>query len=287
MRRLKNPVTYCLPKIRFFHHFISIPINKNYLKMAQPSKDPTTDFADSSSSTKANNDATTTPQKNAFTELMKPKPPSPPKKDHSQRSTHTKTENAVLIKDLYPKATVHLLLLPRSPTHNLLHPHDAFADPQFLSMIREEASSAAKLAAAELSRIIGPFSKSNKARDEAMDLGQIPYDKLPPGRDYLKEIKVGIHAHPSMDHLHVHIISRDMRSEKLKGRNHYQSFCTPFFIELEHYPLDENDQRRSSRYHNGNLRKDFVCWRCGKEFGNKFSVLKKHLEEEFEEWKNE
>lgn len=107
------------------------------------------------------------------------------------------TENTVLIQDLYQKATVHLLLLPRSPKFYDLHPHQAFQDPEFLAMMKDEAASAARIAAAELSREISRYSVSNKARSNAMDAGT-PFDELPAGRDYLKDIRIGIHAHPSM-----------------------------------------------------------------------------------------
>lgn len=248
--------------------------------------------------------------KNAFTELMKPKLKLA--KDLSHKLDQIKhgrwrgalieyidhperfptqvlrvTEHTVLIKDLYPKAAVHLLLLPRSPKHYLLHPHEAFSDPGFLAMMREEAASAAQLAAGELSRVVGQFSASNKARNEAMDSGT-PWEELPPGRDFRKEIKVGIHAHPSMAHLHVHIISRDMHSDRVKHRKHYQSFVTDFFVELDAYPLAEDDRRRDTAYQNANLNeKGFVCWRCGRGFGNRFKELKGHLEVEFEQWRGE
>ncbi|KAJ4289514.1 aprataxin-like protein [Collariella sp. IMI 366227] len=170
------------------------------------------------------------------------------------------TEHTVLIKDAFPKSTIHLLLLPRSPAHFLLHPHTAFSsDPAFLAAIREDAVVAAQLAASELARQLGHFSKSNKLRDEAMTKG-VPYNELPPGRDYSKEIKVGAHAHPSMAHLHVHIISRDMHSERAKHRKHYNSFTTPFFVPLEDYPLAEDDRRRETGYQNGNL-VEFEAWK--------------------------
>ncbi|KAK4235615.1 HIT-like domain-containing protein [Achaetomium macrosporum] len=254
------------------------------------------------------------PKRNAFTELMRPKPKAPISQapqsmaskasqvirgvwrgalieyiEHPERfpgQVLRATANTVLIKDAFPKATIHLLLLPRSPAHYLLHPHTAFADPAFLAVIREEAAEAAKLAAAELARQIGSFSATNRARNEAMDRG-VPYDELPPGRDYSKEIRVGIHAHPSMAHLHVHVISRDMRSERLKHRKHYNSFNTPFFVPLADYPLAEDDVRRETGYQNANLARDLVCWRCGKEFGNRFTALKSHLAEEFEAWRAE
>jgi len=196
------------------------------------------------------------------------------------------TDSTVLLRDLYPKATVHLLLLPRSPAFYELHPHDAFQNPDFLAMMKREAASGVQLAAAELERQFSPYSASSKARSDAMDAG-VAWDDLPPGRDYLSAFQVGIHAHPSMAHLHVHIISRDMRSDKLKHRKHYNTFTTPFFIPLADFPLAPDDERRRRSFQNANLTRDSVCWRCGTNFGNKLTALKKHLADEFELWRRE
>lgn len=277
--------------------------------------DPTTSDAKKTTQTMASS-PNTPAKRNAFTELMAPKPKAPisqaPQSMASKASQVVRgvwrgalieyiehperfpdkvlrvTANTVLIKDAFPKATIHLLLLPRSPAHYLQHPHTAFADPAFLAMMREEAAVGARLAAAELARKLGSFSASNRARDEAMtEGGGVPFDELPAGRDYAAEIRVGTHAHPSMAHLHVHIISRDMHSERARHRKHYNSFVTPFFVPLADYPLPEDDVRRETGFQNGNLKKDLVCWRCGKGFGMRFAELKKHLEEEFEAWRAE
>ncbi|KAK3943320.1 Aprataxin-like protein [Diplogelasinospora grovesii] len=253
-------------------------------------------------------DASSKPQKrNAFAELMAPKPKvaksdskAPPSTKASAKYDRRDellsyiqnpesfprgqvvlrvTPDTVLIRDLYPKATIHLLLLPRSPAHHDLHPHGAFEDPKFLSMMKEEAASAARLAAAELSRQLSQYSATSSKTMEG--------DEDSEGRDYSKEIRVGIHAHPSMRHLHVHIISRDMHSASLKHKKHYNSFNTPFFIPLADYPLSEDDERRETGYQNANLKGDMVCWRCGQNFGNRFADLKKHLDVEFEQWKKE
>jgi aprataxin len=114
-----------------------------------------------------------------------------------------------------------------------------------------------------------------------------PLSHLPPGRDFRSALRVGIHAHPSMNHLHIHIISPDMSRETMRHRKHYNSFNTPFFIPLADFPLAEDDQRREVGYQNANLARDFTCWRCGRGFGNRFKELKGHLEEEFERWKRE
>jgi len=255
-------------------------------------------------------------KRNAFSELMSSKPkqpkPEPQPKRAAQSTTRfnphdpksgllpyitspesfpssrviTYTANTVLIHDLYPKATIHLLLLPRDQTKYDLHPRDAFADTPFLSLIRTEAASALQLASSELRRLLSPKSALDGARNAAMD-SPAPPSTLPPGRDYASEFRVGVHAHPSMNHLHVHIISRDMHSPALKHKKHYNSFNTDFFIPLADLPLAEDDQRRSTSYQNANLNKDFVCWKCGEGFGNKFAQLKRHLEIEYEDWRRE
>lgn len=108
-------------------------------------------------------------------------------------------------------------------------------------------------------------------------------DELPSGRDWSKDVMSGIHANPSMNHLHIHVLSRDMVSEPMKKTNHYLSFTTDFFVPLDQFPLPENDHRR----HYTHFPADMHCWRCGKNFGNKISKLKEHLADEFEEWKKE
>lgn len=114
-----------------------------------------------------------------------------------------------------------------------------------------------------------------------------PPNPLPPGRDWLKSIKMGVHAHPSMSHLHIHILSVDMHSDTMRHRKHYNSFNTDFFIPLDAFPLPEDDPRWQIPYQNANLKADFKCWRCGKMFGNQFAKLKQHLESEFQEWRAE
>ena len=196
-------------------------------------------------------------------------------------------EKFVVINDLYPKSSVHLLLLPRDPVKKALHPFEAFQDTAFLADVVLEVRKLRELAAKELRRRFGKFSAKDKDRNAAMDRDPIPAEEdLPPGRDWDKELISGIHAHPSMNHLHIHIISKDHVNECMRHRKHYNSFKTPFFVPLEDFPMDPGDKRR----HPGRewyLDSDLVCWRCGKNFGNKFARLKEHLADEFDAWKSE
>jgi aprataxin len=196
-------------------------------------------------------------------------------------------DDFVAINDLFPKSSVHTLLLPRSPK-NILHPFEAFEDPAFLSKVQEEVKNLRDLVAKELRRKYGKFSAKEQARERALNGDDnIPDgEDLPPGRDWDKDVMVGIHAHPSMNHLHVHVLSVDRFSECLKHRKHYNSFATPFFIDIADFPLAKDDVRRHPG-REGYLDWDFKCWRCGRDFGRSFSKLKAHLEVEFEKWKRE
>ncbi|KAL8392488.1 hypothetical protein RB595_002614 [Gaeumannomyces hyphopodioides] len=200
------------------------------------------------------------------------------------------TPGHVAIHDLYPKSFVHCLLLARSPAARRLHPFDALdgSDPDFLAETRAQAARLRSLVAAELRRRLGRDSAAEAARNAVLD-GEVEADAeggpLPEGRDWEAEVRVGVHAVPSMDHLHIHVLSPDMAGASMKKKNHYLSFNTPFFVDLADFPLAPDDPRRQGGLMHPADR--LICWRCHKEFGNKFEALKRHLAEEFEEWKKE
>lgn len=170
-----------------------------------------------------------------------------------------------------------------------MKPQQAFDDPQFLASCRKELEKVKRIVADELRRRYGKYSKTERARIEAMDSDEPPSaDDLPDGRDWLKEVKSGIHRNPSMGHVHVHVMSVDMVSEPLRTTHHYHSFHDrDFFIDLEEFPLDPRDWRRNGPNAKGNLE----CWKCGRQFGGETAMIKKafkrHLEEELDAWKRE
>lgn len=188
-------------------------------------------------------------------------------------------EKFVVINDLYPKASVHLLILPRDPIKNMQRPQDAFDDPQFLADCQAEEKKVREIVASELRRRFGKYSASDRPRIEALEADDPP-ETLPVGRDWTEGVMSGIHANPSMSHLHIHVLSKDMVSEPMRKRNHYLSFTTDFLVGLEHFPLAKDDYRRAYKH----FPEDMLCWRCGQNFGNKMSKLKKHLETEKESW---
>ncbi|KAK2590515.1 aprataxin-like protein [Conoideocrella luteorostrata] len=255
------------------------------------------------------------PPQNAFTALMAPKPKPPPKPSASiPRMSHPnpfkdrmglgayiadpasfppstiiyQNDDFVAIHDKYPKSTVHTLLLPRSPEHNLLHPYEAFKDVDFLRKVQAEVGKLRVLVAGELQRRLGQYSAAESDRQAVLN-GERELeggDSLPTGRDWEAEVISGVHAVPSMSHLHVHVLSRDMHSGSLRHRKHYNSFSTGFLVDVMDFPLEEGDGRLDPKGE-AFLRRDLKCWRCGTAFGNKFTKLKEHLEEEFVSWRRE
>lgn len=192
-------------------------------------------------------------------------------------------EDFVAIYDGFPKSSVHVLLLPLNPEKTLLHPFKAFEDPQFLESVKTEVKKLKGLVASELRRLYGRHSASEQARIQAMEADPPP-KMLPPGRDWEKEVLTGIHSGPSMNHLHIHVLSVDRQSSCMKHKKHYNSFATRFLIDVEDFPLDPEDVRRHPG-RQGYLNRDLVCWRCRRNFKADFASLKQHLAQEFEEWK--
>lgn len=109
------------------------------------------------------------------------------------------TPHFTAINDAFPKSTLHYLLLPRSQTHTLIHPLTALADPVFFASVSSEAEKLATKCADDLKAMFGEQG----------------------GREWRKEVKVGVHAHPSMANLHVHVLSREMGGRGMKRAQHY------------------------------------------------------------------
>ena len=216
------------------------------------------------------------------------------------------TPDFVIINDLFPKSSVHLLVLPRDPTKQFLHPFEAFEDAEFLARVRGEVEKVKGLAGGELRRLFGRGSRLEGVRrgweerrdgdgegggkkEEGQKENEHEHEhdeEPPPGRDWASEIVAGVHAVPSMAHLHIHVISRDRHSPCMKHRKHYNSFATEFMVPLEAFPLARDDPRRWPG-REGYLERGMVCWRCGRGFGRDFKGLKGHLEVEFEGWRKE
>jgi len=102
---------------------------------------------------------------------------------------------------------------------------------------------------------------------------------------------VGFHAVPSMEHLHLHVISSDLCAPALKTKRHYNSFSprAGFFVPLDEVRawFDDDEQhelakvRLAPEEYEPRLKNALECFRCSVPAKN-MPALKKHLQEEFD-----
>ncbi|KAL2098164.1 hypothetical protein ACEWY4_007371 [Coilia grayii] len=107
-----------------------------------------------------------------------------------------KDEQVVVIKDKYPKAQYHWLVLPWESIPNL-------------KALRKE---------------------HKELLVHMQCVGQRMVDQCP---EKHLHFRMGYHAIPSMSHVHLHVISQDFDSPSLKNKKHWNSFTTDYFIESQ------------------------------------------------------
>ena len=139
-------------------------------------------------------------------------------------------DNFVVIYDAYPKAKIHLLVIPKR--HFLLCNGIEYLTKNDLPKIEEMhriaqriVSSAAMVTALQN----GSSSSSGRVRTGTT-------------------ILLGFHNVPSLYPLHLHLISDDFNSESLKNKKHWNSFTTEFFVspsKVEDMLKQRNDDDRS------------------------------------------
>ncbi|QHS76346.1 DNA 5'-adenosine monophosphate hydrolase [Saccharomyces paradoxus] len=181
-----------------------------------------------------------------------------------------------IIKDSFPKSECHLLILPRSMQLSRSHPTKVI-DAKFKNEFEPYVDSA-------ISHVFRHFQEKFRVKkshdDEDLDLGG---DILEDENKFVKKfVRVGIHSVPSMANLHIHVISKDFHSVRLKNKKHYNSFNTGFFISWDDLPMTGKKLGTDKDIETTYLKKhDLICCYCQENFSNKFSSLKKHLELEF------
>jgi hypothetical protein len=116
------------------------------------------------------------------------------------------SQHFVLVRDRFPKGLRHCLVLPR-PAAGALH---AVPSVRQLTGAHLPALRALQAFAAYCVALL----------QEEGGLGA-------------RALLLGFHSVPSMQPLHLHIVSDDLAGEATKHRRHYQSFATAFFCGLE------------------------------------------------------
>ncbi|XP_073819657.1 aprataxin [Musca autumnalis] len=96
---------------------------------------------------------------------------------------------------------------------------------------------------------------------------------------------IGFHNQPSMQRLHLHVISKDFVSDCLKTKKHWNSFNTALFLNYEDLiaQLEHNDKVK--RLDNDIIKElsntDLKCNQCS-YIGKNMPNLKQHLLEHYE-----
>lgn len=192
-------------------------------------------------------------------------------------------DEVVLLRDAYPKARIHWLLMPRDVSAGW--PLDLLTRRDFACDSNSSSDSGSRSGPGfgsqfDLLRKLKPWvTKFQKLAEAELQ----KYCKTDEEIDTEGLIRCGVHSVPSMDNLHIHIISKDMHSLAMKKAPHYLSFNTEFFVqfhEIDHLAAD--DFRYDSQQMHQLLRvADLRCVWCHRNFERKFTALKHHLAEEY------
>lgn len=202
-------------------------------------------------------------------------------------------EQIVVIKDAFPKALRHYLIVPRDQEISQQNPVKVLQKrPEVLDMIQKYAERTKEILVEDLihkTDFLKFYEDDSLAKQEFKN----------------RFIKVGVHSVPSLHNLHIHVITRDFFSPRLKNKKHYNSFNSDFFVHLLAFDSTGVGSEHSTDYELENLaslstfkESSFLsrspsesieiirstplkCALCGTNFGSQFAKLKRHLAWEF------
>ncbi|CAI9578762.1 unnamed protein product [Staurois parvus] len=116
---------------------------------------------------------------------------------HDPKMQVFKDDKVVVIKDKYPKARYHWLVLPW-----------------------QSISSLKALRSEHLELLQHMYEVGENVIQEHSSLSRAKF-------------RLGYHVIPSMSHIHLHVISQDFDSDCLKTKKHWNSFTTEYFLDSE------------------------------------------------------
>lgn len=150
-------------------------------------------------------------------------------------------DKVVVIRDKYPKAQFHYLVLPK----------EDIASIWYVTKKHEELLS-------HMARVAEDLTKQHKE----------------------SEFFIGYHATPSMHRLHLHVISTDFNSPCLKTKQHWNSFTTPYLLRSKDVCQQLRKQGRLKKMNlevaTQYLSTPLKCHKCS-ERPKSMPALKKHL----------
>ncbi|KAH6918642.1 HIT-like domain-containing protein [Coprinopsis sp. MPI-PUGE-AT-0042] len=204
------------------------------------------------------------------------------------------TSKFYTIFDAYPKSIFHFLILPR-----ILSTQDAAgaSDNEGTSEISDPQQQ--HFTASEL-RNFKAILKTDRERcktlleemhEEAQGVKKQIEDEMVEHYGFKWDVWIGFHAVPSMEHLHLHVLSADLVSERMKNKKHYNSFhpSLGFFLHISdvlewfdatpEYFKDVTEL--NPKKYEGLLKESLACFKCGSSMKN-MPTLKEHLQVEWD-----
>ncbi|XP_035515786.1 aprataxin isoform X1 [Morone saxatilis] len=157
-----------------------------------------------------------------------------------------KDDKVVVIKDKYPKARYHWLVLPWQSISSL-------------KALREEHCDLVK----HMHQI------ADQMVQQCPDASSLSF-------------RTGYHAIPSMSHVHLHVISQDFDSPCLKNKKHWNSFTTDYFMDSHDViqMLETNGKVAVKEGTSEMLKLPLRCHMCHRELPT-IPALKEHLKSHF------
>ncbi|ODV79910.1 histidine triad superfamily, third branch [Suhomyces tanzawaensis NRRL Y-17324] len=211
-------------------------------------------------------------------------------------------DNVVIIRDKFPKSIRHFLIIPKSKLITHIHPLDVF-NRNYIDQKGDELY--------ELMLEYVEKAKDLIVQDLSTTLNHL--DNIKASEFKNSFIRAGIHSVPSLRNLHIHVITQDFHSDRMKNKKHYNSFTTKFFVDFEQLDpmlnekfnklVNRNENYDSSSAHesesddgieyvrhvrngatlNEFLKSDLKCVYCGVNFEKSMVKLKEHLKIHFKE----
>ncbi|KAI5121692.1 hypothetical protein M0805_002767 [Coniferiporia weirii] len=143
----------------------------------------------------------------------------------------THTEHTLTIFDAFPKAHFHFLVLPRVPqaAPGIRVEHLT----SLRTLLASEGSGKGKGKGKEKENMVVTLLRH--MRDDAASVRALVEAEMRERYGFVWGVNVGFHAVPSMDHIHLHVISSDLCAPALKTKKHYNSFHPKlgFFLHID------------------------------------------------------
>ncbi|CUF39041.1 mRNA-decapping enzyme DcpS, putative [Bodo saltans] len=171
------------------------------------------------------------------------------------------SSQCLIVNDAYPKATVHMLVLPRDSNVQSLNDLNRNHVDLLLDM----------------KKIANDYISWSRSNVGASSSTSSVWTTRP--------FAMGFHAIPSLPMLHMHVMTLDLHcSPRVKKRAHYNSFATRFFLPIDHVIEDvrrngfvtiNQDVETLHQYE----RQPYVCLWCGSNAFSQLPALKEHIKE--------